>query len=155
MSKMLMPTVLLSVMAVVMVFGSASHVLADSDGEAKSYKRHWAIPIGDASGSLEITPDTDKAELEKSVLPLEIAAAEYSDIHKAKLGKAVNDEGRYFLVWNLVSYGHDTESDTKFKTIYVLDAGTGEPLADPITKEGGGSCGDKDKPQTKRTGANA
>ncbi|WP_316507192.1 hypothetical protein [Nitrosopumilus sp.] len=35
--------------------------------------------------------------------------------------------------------------------MYILDAGTGEQLTEPITKEGG-SCGDKEKKsQTTRT----
>ena len=70
-------------------------------------------------------------------MPLDGVAAGYTDIHMAKLGKAINDDGKYHLVWNLVSYSQDAESDAKIKTIHVLDAGTGEPLADPITKEGG------------------
>jgi len=46
------------------------------------------------------------------------------DVDKAKLGQAVNDDGKYFLVWKLVDH---TESNTK--TIYVLDASTGKQLS--------------------------
>jgi len=52
-------------------------------------------------------------------------------------------------VWKLVSSDYDEESDTKIRTIYVLDAGTGEQLIDPITKEGG--CGYKDGSKTTET----
>jgi len=147
MTKALVPTLLLSFLAVVMVFGSIASAMADS-GEEKSYKRHWTIPIGDSSGTIEITEDTDKTKLKEQIMPLHEVAAGYDDIHKAKIGKAVNDDGKYYLVWKLVSYSYDAESKTK--TIYVLDAGTGTALTEPITKEGG-SCGDKDKSQSTRT----
>ena len=150
MTKVLVPTLLLSILTVVMALGSVSPAMADSDGSDKSYKKHWAIPIGTSAGLLEITDDTDKNELKKQVMPLDEVAAGYTDIHKAKLGKAVNDDGKYFLVWKLVNYNYDAESDTKIKTIYVLDAATGEALTEPITKEGG-SCGDKEKSQATRT----
>lgn len=151
MTKVLIPTLLLSFLAVVMVFGSISPAMADSNGDDKSYKRHWAVPIGASTGTLEITDDTDKSELKKQAMPLDEVATGYTDIHKAKLGKAVNDDGNYYLVWKLVNYNHDAESDTKIKTIYVLDAATGEALTEPIVKEGG-SCGDKEKKsQTTRT----
>ena len=143
------PTLFATMIAVVLIFGSASLVIADSEDGTKSYKRHKAISIGDAEGLLQITDDTSKQELKKYALPLDEVVAEYSDIHKARLGKAVNDDGNYYLIWKLISVDWDVESDTKIRTIYVLDAATGELLTDPIIKEG--SCGYKDKSETTKT----
>lgn len=131
MGKVLIPTLLLSFLAVVMVFGSASLAFADSDGK---YKRDWSIPIGDAVGTIEISEDANIDDLRDSAISEEEATQGYDDVDRAKLQKAINDSGQYFLVWKLVDY---TESDTK--TYYVLDAGTGEQLIEPITKEKG-SC---------------
>jgi len=149
MTKVLIPMLLLSFLAVVMVFGSISPVFADSEGD-KSYKRSWVVSIGDAKGTIEISEDTNIDDVRDSAMSEEQARQGYDDVDKAKLKKAVNDSGQYFLVWKLIDY---TESDTK--TMYILDAGTGEQLTEPITKEGG-SCGDKEKSQTTRTsGENA
>ena len=131
MSKVLVPTLLLSFLAVVMVFGSVSPAFADSEG--KSYKR-WVVPIGDAEGTIEISADTNIDDVRDLAISEEEARQGY-DVDKAKLKKAVNDSGQYYLVWKLVDY---TDSDTKIK--YILDAGTGEQLTDPIVKEKG-SCG--------------
>jgi len=147
------PALFATMIAVVLVFGAASAVMADSEEGAKSYKRHWAVPIGDATGSLEITEETSKSELKDQAKSLdELDLSDYPDITKVRLGKAVNDKDQYFLVWKLMSVDHDEESDTRIKTIYVLDAGTGEPLLDePIKKEGG--CGYKNKSETTKTSA--
>jgi len=91
--KFVIPTLFATMIAVVLVFGAATTVMADSEDGSKSYKRHWAISIGDATGTLQITEDTSKQELKKYAMPLDEVAAEYSDIHKARLGKAVNDDG--------------------------------------------------------------
>ena len=131
MGKVLVSTLLLSFLAVVMVFGSVSPALADSDG--KSYKRDWVVPIGDAEGTIKISEDTNIDDV-RDLAILEEQARQGYDVDKAKLKKAVNDSGQYFLVWKLVDY---TDSDTKIK--YILDAGTGEQLIDPIVKEKG-SC---------------
>jgi len=123
-----------------MVFGSIAPAFADSDG--KSYKR-WVVPIDDAVGTMEISEDTNIDDVRDSAISEEQARQGY-DVDKAKLKKAVNDSGQYFLVWKLIDY---TESDTKI--MYILDAGTGEQLTEPITKEKG-SCG-----KHKTTGENA
>ncbi|MDH3780576.1 MAG: hypothetical protein OES15_06945 [Nitrosopumilus sp.] len=123
-----------------MVFGSIAPAFADSDG--KSYKR-WVVPIDDAVGTIEISEDTNIDDVRDSAISEEQARQGY-DVDKAKLKKAVNDSGQYFLVWKLIDY---TESDTKI--MYILDAGTGEQLTEPITKEKG-SCG-----KHKTTGENA
>ena len=148
-NKFAFPVLFASMVAAVLIVGSVSPVMADSETGEKSYKRHWSISIGTAEGSLQITEDNTKHELKASALPLEEVIIGYSDIHKARLGSAVNDSGNYYLVWKLVSSDYDEESDTKIRTIYVLDAGTGEQLTEPITKEGG--CGYKDKSETTKT----
>ncbi|MCE2506386.1 MAG: hypothetical protein J4F36_07955 [Nitrosopumilaceae archaeon] len=133
MSKALFPTILLSFLAVVMVFGTVAPAFADSDG--KSHKR-WVVPIGDAEGTIEISEDTNIDDVRDLAISEEQAREGY-DVDKAKLKKAVNDSGQYFLVWKLVDY---TDDNTKIK--YILDAGTGEQLTEPIVKEKG-LCGDK------------
>lgn len=133
MGKILIPTLLLSFLAILMVFGSTS-AFADS---AKSYHGYWSMPIGDAVGTIEISKSTDIIDVMDKAISKEQATQGY-DTTKAYLKKAVNDSEQYFLVWILVEY---TESNTK--TIHVLDAGTGEQLVEPIIKEKG-SCG-KDK----------
>ena len=142
MTKVLVPTLLLSFLAVVMVFGSVAPVMADSEGE-KSYKRNWVVPIGDAVGTIEISEDTNIDDVRDLAISEEQARQGYDGIDKAKLKKAVNDVGQYFLVWKLVDY---TESDTKIK--YIVDAGSGEQLTEPIVKEKG-SC------SKHKTGENA
>lgn len=127
MSKVLVPTLLLSFLAVVMVFGSVAPAFADS--EDKFYKRNWAVSIGDTEGTIEISQDTNIDDVRDLAISEEEARQGY-DVDKAKLKKAVNDSGQYYLVWKLVDY---TDSDTKIK--YILDAGTGEQLIDPIVKE--------------------
>ena len=145
MTKVLIPTLLLSFLAVVMVFGSVSPAFADSDGD-KPYKRSWVVPIGVAEGTIEISEETNIDDVRDSAISEEQARQGYDNVDKAKLKKAVNDSGQHFLVWKLVDY---TESDTK--TMYIIDAGTGEQLTEPMTKEGD-SCGDKEKKlQTTRT----
>ena len=147
MIKVLIPTLLLSFLAIAVVFGSISPAMADP-GEEKSYKRHWAISIGDSEGTLEITQGTNLDDLKSKAISQE-QATQGHDVDKAKLGKAVNSDGKYYLVWKLVEF---TDSNTM--TVYVLDAGTGDELTEPITKEGG-SCGDKKSQSTRTSGDNA
>jgi hypothetical protein len=156
MRKMTLPMLLLAIVSVVIISSSISQVMAESQDGAKSYKRYWSIPIGDASGSLEITKTTDKAELKKSAISLEQVTKGYANIHKANLGVAVNDDGKYFLVWKLTSFNYDSGNDANTKTVHVLDAKTGKPLIEPITQEGfgnHGSCANKDKSKTTQTSA--
>ena len=148
-SKITLPAVFATVVAFALIFAVAPSAMADSEDGSKTYKRHWAISIGDQSGTLKITEDTDKEALKAQAISVDQAAAGYEDIVKARLGKAVNDSGEYYLIWKLVSVNHDTESDTKTFTVYVLDAGTGDLLT-TMSKEGG-KCGDKDKSETTLT----
>ena len=133
-NKIYIPTTILSVLAVAVVFGSASPAFSSSDGE--SYTRNWVSSIGDAVGTIEVSEDTNVDDVKDQAISEEEATDGY-DVTKARLTKAVNDSDQYFLVWKLIEYG---ETDTV--TMYILDAGTGEQLVEPIIKEGG-MCGSK------------
>lgn len=148
-SKLSLQIVFASVIAFALIFAVAPSAMANSGDDSKTYKRHWAISIGDQSGTLQITEDSNKEQLKAQAISIEEATDGYEDIVKARLSKAVNDSGEYYLIWKLVSVDHDEESDTKMRTIYALDAGTGDLLT-TMTKEGG-KCGDKDKSQTTLT----
>lgn len=124
----------------------APTVLAASDEGSKTYKRHWEIPLGDVSGTLEITPTTDIEDLKAQAVSAEDAAKGYENVVKIQLGKAVNDSGNYFLVWKVV-ISKSSEETGKTYTVNILDAGSGEILTS-ITKEGGG-CGYKNKSNTE------
>ncbi len=116
------------------VMAESGYGMHSYDG-AKSHKGHWAISIGEKTGTVPITEEDTRESLKKQAKSLSEVAEDYPDVTKAKLGKAVNDDGNYFLVWKLVSVDHDAESDTKILTIYVLDARTGDLLIEPLTKE--------------------
>ena len=122
--------VFLIVLSAVMVIGAVTPAMADS---GDSYKR-WAISIGEASGTIEIDKDANTADFQERAISLDDILGDYPNVEKTRLGKAVNDDGAYFLVWKLISFDEDG------KTIHVLDAGTGEPLIEPLVKEAG-SCG--------------
>ena len=143
------PIIFTAIVAFALIFAITPYALADSEDGSKTYKRHWAISIGEKSGTLQITEDTNKEELVGKAISLEQAIDGYADVVRAHLGKAVNDSGEYYLVWKIISLNQDTESDTKIHTINVLDAGTGDLLT-TVTKEGG-KCGDKDKSETTPT----
>jgi len=116
------------------VMAESGYGMHSYDG-AKSHKGHWAISIGEKTGTVPITEEDTRESLKNQAKSLSEVAEDYPDVTKAKLGKAVNDDGNYFLVWKLVSVDHDAESDTKILTIYVLDARTGDLLIEPLTKE--------------------
>jgi len=122
------------VVATPFVMAESGYGMHSYDG-AKSHKGHWAISIGEKTGTVPITDEDTRESLKNQAISLSEAAEDYPDITKARLGKAVNDDGNYFLIWKLVSVDHDAESYTKILTIYVLDAGTGDLLIEPLTKE--------------------
>ena len=117
--------------------------MADSDGTKSS--RHWSIPIGDAQGTLEITPDSDIAALKEQAISSEQASAGYENVVKARLAQAENNSGQYFLVWKVVT----DNGDSTF-TLNVVDAGFGELLAS-MTEDGGG-CGSHKSGTTETSG---
>ena len=56
----------------------------------------------------------DKEDLRDQAMPLSEVSEGYGDIHKAKLGDAINDDGKSYLIWMLVI------SDAGTKTIHIL-----------------------------------
>ena len=100
----------------------------------KSYKGHWAIQVEGFEGSIPITEDSDRTTLKEQAIPLSEAAADYPNVKKAKLGKAINENGDKFLVWKLVDFSKDSESGTAKMTIYIVDAGDADNTVE-ITKE--------------------
>lgn len=141
---------LASVAALSLIFAIAPTALADDGNYTKNYRHHWMISIGDASGTIEITEDSDIAALKEQAISSEEAAAGYENVVKARLAQAVNDSEQYFLVWKVVTESGD-DGDSTY-TVNVLDAGTGDLLTS-MTKEGGG-CG-YHKSSTTSTGGQA
>ena len=123
---------------------------AFAEGDYSTYKKYWVLSIGDASGTIEITEDSDIAALKEQAISSEEATAGYENVVKARLAQAVNDSDQYFLVWKVVTESGD-ENDSTY-TVNVLDAGTGNLLTS-MTKEGGG-CGSH-KSGTTNTGGQA
>jgi len=101
---------------------------------AKSHKGHWAIQVEGFEGSILITEDSDRATLKEKAIPLSEAVADYPNVKKATLGKAINENGDKFLVWKLVDFSKDSESGTAKMTIYIVDAGDADNTTE-ITKE--------------------
>ena len=141
---------LASVVLFSLIFAIAPQAIAESEDDSKIHKKYWVISIGDKSGTIEITEDSDIDELKEQAISREEATAGYENVIKARLSQAVNDSGQYFLVWKVVTESGDAEDSTYTKN--VLDAGTGELLTSK-TKEGGG-CGYK-KSNTTSTGGQA
>jgi hypothetical protein len=113
------------VAAVALMFAVATpFVMADGDGYAKYHKKHWTVQVSNAfEGSIEITEDSTHESLKKQVtITLSEAASKYPDAKKAKLGIAVNENGKY-VVWKVIEMTMDSETNTKSKTIHVIDAG--------------------------------
>jgi len=133
-----------------LIFVIAPEVFADNGDDSKTYKRYWVISIGDASGTIEITEDSDIAALKEQAISSEDATTGYENVVKARLAQAVNDSEQYFLVWKVIT-GSSDENDSTY-TVNILDAGTGDLLTS-MTKEGGG-CG-YHKSSTTSTGGQA
>jgi hypothetical protein len=133
-----------------LIFAISPQALAESEDGSKTYKKYWVISIGDKSGTIEITDDSDIEQLKEQAISYEETIAGYENVIKARLSQAVNDSGQYFLVWKVVTQSGDAEDSTYTKNI--VDAGTGELLTS-VTKEGGG-CGYK-KSSTTSTGGQA
>jgi len=113
------------------VMAEYSHGYATHDGTM--YKKHL-VQVEGFEGTIPITEDSDKAALKASAIPLSEAAANYPDVKKAKLGIAGNENGDKFLVWKLVDFIKDSESETTTMKIYIVDAGDADNTAE-ITKE--------------------
>lgn len=127
--------------AFALVFAIATpYVMAESGYGMHSYhdgakhQGHWAIQVEGFEGSIPITEDSDRTTLKEQAIPLSVAAADYPNVKKATLGKAINEHGDKFLVWKLVDFSKDSESGTAKMTIYIVDAGDADNTAE-ITKE--------------------
>lgn len=148
--KTLLSLALASVAVFSIIFVIAPAALAYDGNDTKSYGHYWMISIGNATGTIEITEDSDIAALKEQAISSEEATAGYENVVKARLYQAVNDSDQYFLVWKVVTESGD-ESDSTL-TVDILDAGNGNLLTS-MTKEGGG-CGSH-KSKTTETGGQA
>ncbi len=122
------------VVATPFVIAESGYGMHSYDSE-KSHKGHWAIPVEGFVGSIEITEDDTKETIKDQVtVSLSDAAAKYPDVKKAKLGIAVNEDGDKFLVWKLVEFNKDSDSETAMMTINIVDAGDADNTT-TVTKE--------------------
>ncbi len=119
------------------VLAESGYGMHSYDG-AKSHKGHWAIPVTGFTGSIEIPEEMDreshKVLKDQIKVSLSDAAADYPNVKKAKLGMAVNEDGEKFLVWKLVEFNKDSDSETATMTIYIVDAGDADNTA-KVTKD--------------------
>ena len=94
------------------------------DGYAKYHKKHWTVQVtNDFVGNIPITEDSTHQSLKDQItITLSEAASKYPDAKKAKLGIAVNDNGKY-VVWKVIEMTMDSETNTKSMMIHVIDAG--------------------------------
>ena len=93
------------------------------DGYAKYHKKSWAVQVSnDFVGTIPITEDSTHQSLKDQItITLSEAASKYPDAKKAKLGIAVNDNGKY-VVWKVIEMTMDSETNTKSMMIHVIDA---------------------------------
>jgi len=96
---------------------------ATHDG-ANYHKKHWTVQVSNAFvGNIPITEDSTHQSLKDQItITLSEAASKYPDAKKAKLGIAINENGRY-VVWKIIEMTMDSGSDTKSMIIHVIDAG--------------------------------
>jgi len=108
------------------VMAESDYGMHSYDG-AKSYKGHWAIPVEGFVGSIPIPEEMDreshKALKDQVTVSLSEASANYPNVKMAKLGKAVNEDGDKFLVWKLVEFNKNSDSETATMKINIVDAG--------------------------------
>ncbi len=99
-------------------------VMADyGDGYAKYHKKHWAVQVSNDFKGIPIPEDATHQSLKDEInISLSQAASKYPDAKKAKLGIAVNDNGKY-VVWKVIEMTMDSETNTKSMMIHVIDAG--------------------------------
>ena len=117
------------------VMAESGYGMHSYDG-AKSHKGHWAIPVEGFVGSIKITEDFNHETIKNlDLLSLSEAAADYPNVKKAKLGMAVNEAGDKYLVWKLVEFNKDSDSETATMTIYIVDAVNADVPHVKITKD--------------------
>ena len=92
------------------------------DGYAKYHKKHWAVQVSNDFKGIPIPEDATHQSLKDEInISLSQAASKYPDAKKAKLGIAVNDNGKY-VVWKVIEMTMDSETNTKSMMIHVIDA---------------------------------
>jgi len=92
------------------------------DGYAKYHKKHWAVQVSNDFKGIPIPEDATHQSLKDQItITLSEAASKYPDAKKAKLGIAVNDNGKY-VVWKVIEMTMDSETNTKSMMIHVIDA---------------------------------
>jgi len=120
------------------VMAESGYGMHSYDG-AKSHKGHWAIQVQGFEGSIPIPEDMDreshKALKDQVTVSLSDAAADYPNVKKAKLGIAVNEAGDKFLVWKLVEFNKNSDSEIATMTIYIVDAGKADVPHVKVTKD--------------------
>jgi len=93
------------------------------DGYAKYHKKHWTVQVSNDFKGIPIPEDATHQSLKDEInISLSQAASKYPDAKKAKLGIAVNDNGKY-VVWKVIEMTMDSETNTKSMMIHVIDAG--------------------------------
>lgn len=127
-----------------LIFAISPTVYANYDS-SNTYTRHWAIPIGNATGTLQIKDDSNIEELKSQAISSDEASSGYDNVVKTHLGQAVNDSGDYFLVWKVVTSQTNNDASATY-TMNILDAGNGQLLTS-VDKDGGG-CDHKYKSGT-------
>ena len=83
----------------------------------------------------EMDRESHKVLKDQIKVSLSDAAADYPNVKKAKLGMAVNEDGEKFLVWKLVEFIKDSDSETSTMTIYIVDAGDADTPHIKVTKD--------------------
>ena len=92
------------------------------DGYAKYHKKHWTVQVSNDFKGIPIPEDATHQSLKDQItITLSEAASKYPDAKKAKLGIAVNDNGKY-VVWKVIEMTMDSETNTKSMMIHVIDA---------------------------------
>ena len=92
------------------------------DGYAKYHKKHWTVQVSNDFKGIPIPEDATHQSLKDEInISLSQAASKYPDAKKAKLGIAVNDNGKY-VVWKVIEMTMDSETNTKSMMIHVIDA---------------------------------
>jgi len=92
------------------------------DEYAKYHKKHWTVQVSNDFKGKPISEDATHQSLKDQItITLSEAASKYPDAKKAKLGIAVNDNGKY-VVWKVIEMTMDSETNTKSMIIHVIDA---------------------------------
>ena len=122
---------------------------------AKHHKKHMAIEVEGFVGSIPVPEQMDREShkaLRDQVTVSLSEAAQGLDVMKGGIGIAVNENGKKFVVWKLVSMDISDESETMTKTIHVVDAGDASNTV-TVTKEFDPSMKDRKHGKYGKNGA--